>query len=198
MNVPMIVLIKSAGRCGSNLIVEHFTKTGYKLCYTHLGMTFEEEENIVIHDHSEDYLPNNVEKTFCFLVRRKDIKAQALSWFVVKHLEKNLPLIQDRDSEIYNASKNFNKTVGLISIPEEAFIEKVREIQNYDMVVHNLIKKNKIKHTTLYFEDFVTNPKFFDMFTIKKLNRKSFNMQPSKTQASSLVENYEQLMSLKI
>ena len=191
-----IYLIKSAGRCGSNLVVEHFETVGYHLCFTHGKNIPPENKKIIVHDHTIEYLPSDLQSTYCFLVRRKDIKKQAMSWAVVSYLRQALENIPNRDKNVYNAQKDFSKSIDKMIFPKNEFKELIKKINHYNQNAEKIIQKNNVPYEILWYEDFIKNPSYFDKFTSRKLNRKTFDMQPSKTNAKDLILNYNDLMNL--
>ena len=200
------ILMKTAGRCGSSLVYNYFVQVGYKGydIWQEMGndppanlvqpfQSYRDDNLAVIHDHSIYFLPNDFDKFFGLLIRRKNVFRQALSMHVGSHT--NIFHVFTNNTK-KNEITDYTKFNNSLTLEKEELLRTIRNILSSDRDRADIFLDNEIPFYTMYYEDFAHDPAYFQRdFGHAARNYKNYNWPMIKTpyQAEQIITNFADL-----
>lgn len=209
MHPRHIITINSFGRCGSNIIANHFKSANFTSMHTHndkdlsvvSSMKLKKDYKIVVHTHNPYFVFNrklSEKRCFNILVKRRDQFAQLASFLLTIKLFE-LPEIvkytKHNKEFILHPPRNYSNIIPQITVEKELFLKKLEELVVTEQQRFNTITQSPIPYEILYYETFITNLDSLKKYTPDVIKYKDIvKMQKSPLQAKSLISNYDELL----
>lgn len=196
------ILIKTAGRAGSTIVNDYFKRSGYKSFMLHNENELHEdnpeytgainscnEKSIVIHDHTINFLPNNKEKFYGLIIKRRNIFDQAMSMIVSNHTNQYHFPLSTTNKLITDSYKNS------LELNIDLMVETLVNIVRSDKSRLDLFAAHNISFSVVYYEDFNSKLEYFRPLNI---NRNYLQIiwpfVKSPYRASEIISNYKELL----
>ena len=196
MIMKNIILVKGDMRSGTNIVIDHFEAYGYRRVGTHgqESIVIDKDKKTIIHDHSIDYFPEYLKRTFVFLVLRKNLLAQALSQLMFLQIKESLNKKQiEKIGNVYYPKRYI--PIEPFEVNQHRVFKMICRINQNNKAKLELIQQKNLEHSIVYFEDFVQDSfKYFNHYTHNLLHKRKYkHIVPTPYQAKDLVTNYKEL-----